>query len=90
MQTTGYVGLAYASALAAAATDNLLVVGIGLGILVALSTLLIRIFLVIDHRIDARLDRKMAIGDLPTKTERQEMQRTLELLTEKLDRLLGD
>lgn len=90
MQSVGYAGLGWATVLAAAATDNIVVVGIGLGVLVALSTLLIRIFLVVDNRIENSLARKMANGDLPTRLERRETQRTLEKLTEKLDELLEE
>lgn len=90
MQVVGYAGLAWATGIAAAATDNLLVAVTVVAILVALSTLLIRLFLVVDHRIDARLNSKMLSGELPTQLERQETQRTLEQLTVKLDRLLED
>ena len=89
LQWIGGGGLAVAGAIGATISDNTLLVGAAIGILVGASTLLLRIFSVVDTRVRSEIERMQAHGDLPTRLERQEQRRALELINEKMDRLLA-
>ena len=84
----GYLGYAWATSIAVVTSDNLLIVAVGLGILVAVSTLLIRVGGVVENKARQVIREYQATGELPTTLEREEIQRTLEVLNEKMDRLL--
>jgi len=84
----GYLGYAWAAVIAIVTSDNLLIVAVGLGILVAVSTLLIRVGGVVENKARQVIREYQATGELPTTLEREEIQRTLEVLNEKMDRLL--
>lgn len=82
---TAVLGYGAAIVIAATASENALLVGAILGILVALSTLLIRVFVLVDNRVRTEVQRMQAAGELPTALERQENHRNLELLNLKAD-----
>lgn len=84
----GVTGLGWAAAVATTITDNLILVGAVLGALVALSTLLIRLFTVVDNRVTAVIHRMQTEGELPTRLERLENQRTNERLFEMMKELI--
>ncbi len=84
----GYFGLTGAVFAASTLSQN---IGIAVSIvmlLVLLSTLLIRFASTIEKTTKSVIHRMQADGDLPTRLEREEITRTLEVLDQKMDRLL--
>ncbi len=90
IQHIGYIGMGWAAVMAAAVTDNLAIAGGVLLILVAISTLMIRLASSIEKAARGVIHEMQADGELPTMLERQEMQRALLALTEKLADMLED
>ncbi len=84
----GYFGLAWAGMIGAATYDNLAYIAIGIGIVVGISTLLIRINTIVKTGAKGVVHEMQATGELPTTLERREIRQALESLDQKLDRLL--
>ena len=69
----------------AVVAENLLIAGAALGVLVAISTLMIRIVQVVDNRIESAIAHKQAEGDLPTKTQMAHIEDKLDEIRDALN-----
>ncbi len=87
----GYFGLAWAGMIGAVTYDNLALIAVGIGIVVGISTLLIRINTIVKTGAKGVVHEMQATGELPTTLERKEIRDLLKSLDERMDKLLeGD